>query len=41
MITDSFLQMFEEKILKGTLNMVAPDAEVAGEKYIVIPPCCL
>ena len=22
--------MFEEKILKGALNMVAPDAEVAG-----------
>ena len=26
--------MFEEKILKGALNMVAPDAEVAGKFYI-------
>ena len=24
------IKMFEEKILKGTLNMVAPDAEVTG-----------
>ena len=28
--------MFEEKILKGTLNMVAPDAEVAGKGTILI-----
>ena len=24
--------MFEEKILKGALNMVAPDAELSGNK---------
>ena len=27
--------MFEEKILKGALNMVAPDAEVAGRGIIL------
>ena len=35
--------MFEEKILKGSLNMVAPDAEVAGmvtnKKYYLIYVC--
>merc|ERR1712058_114110 len=30
------LKMFEEKILKGSLNMVAPDAEVAGKGTILI-----
>ena len=26
--------MFEDKILKGALNMVAPDAELSGELHI-------
>jgi len=30
------IKMFEEKILKGALNMVAPDAEVAGKGTILI-----
>ena len=28
------IKMFEEKILKGSLNMVAPDAEVTGQKLV-------
>jgi len=30
------IKMFEEKILKGALNMVAPDAEVTGKGTILI-----
>jgi len=30
------IKMFEEKILKGVLNMVAPDAEVTGKGTILI-----
>lgn len=30
------LKMFEEKILKGALNMVAPDAELSGKGTILI-----
>ena len=30
------IKMFEEKILKGSLNMVAPDAEVTGKGTILI-----
>merc|ERR1719373_832143 len=30
------IKMFEEKVLKGSLNMVAPDAEVTGKGTILI-----
>merc|ERR1711862_370511 len=30
------IKMFEEKILKGALNMVAPDAEIEGKGVILI-----
>ena len=31
----TIFKMFEEKILKGALNMVAPDAELSGENFCV------